>query len=341
MISVSRYIPYVLIGKLSRDFIISQGGVTLNNVPGGHLFFAAAGLHHWEKNPGLVSRIGPQYPEEWLVKFRSFGMDTQGIKRVDVPIEQRSFISYMENGQKDRVNMFSSYCNAGLPFPRDLLGYNLPIQQEDSLTVRGEDTIIARDIPPEYLEARCIHLCPMDYLTHNLLPQLFMRNEQKTITLEAGRGYMVPRFFDLVQGIIHNLDTFITTETKLRRLFSEKHHITDLWEMAEILVNWGVENVIIRRKDRVTLLLPHTDKKRYTLPPYKNKVVNLTGETSAFCGGYIAGLSQTYDPVRALIFGAAAASFVCESADPFTSMDILPGLLEARMDVLENKIEKQ
>ncbi len=335
--SIHPYLPFILVGSLTRDFIITPGGTPLNDIQGGQLFYTAAGLYHWEKQIGLVSRVGTNYPAEWLEKLENFGMDIRGIKKTGLPIDHRFFISYSDIEGKTNQQPLAHYANGGLLFPKQLLGYSTPVYRDDSVAERTDQTIIARDIPADYTDSRGIHLCPMDFLTHNLITQHFSQFGQKIITVEAGDGYMVPAFLKLLPNLVKGLSAFITTERKLRRLFSEQP-VGDIWEMADEISKWGVENVVIQQENRENLLLDSIQKKRYRLKPYPAKVVNLTGTGSAFCGGFIAGLSNTYSPAEALIYGNVASSFVIEGNNPYYSLDVVPGLTEARVESLKNSL---
>ncbi len=135
--SLHPFLPIVLVGTLRRDFIITPGGKAVNDTLGGHLFYTASGLYHWEKQFGLVSRIGSTFPTSWLEQMRSYGMDTRGIKQTDLPIDHRFFIRYNENNQKSTLHPLTQYANEKLPFPKSLLGYSFQTQKFDSLTQRS------------------------------------------------------------------------------------------------------------------------------------------------------------------------------------------------------------
>jgi len=335
---ISPYLPIVVVGTLRRDFVIPPGGKPLNDIPGGHLLHTAVHLHHWENRIGLISRIGPDLPQEWLDHLTELGMDVHGIKRTALPIEHRFFIRYDGNYQKSTLYPLAQYANEGLPFPKELLGYNVQTNKIDSMNAKTDETIIARDIPENYLESTFIHLCPMDYMTHNLLTQHFAQFGPKRITLRAGKGYMVPQFWHAIPLLVNSLTAFITSISSLKSLFSETRE-TDIWKMAKIISEWGPEYVIIEQDNFSNLLWDRNHQSRYRLGPYQNKVVNLIGIHDAFCGGFIGELKKTYDPVKALIAGNVASSIAMEANHPFYALDTIPGLHEARADYLYSKLE--
>ena len=73
---------YIFAGQLSRSYYILPSGRPYLDVPGGNVIQAAVGLAVWEPAPppGLVARVGEDYPQEWLEAFKQRGFDTRGIR---------------------------------------------------------------------------------------------------------------------------------------------------------------------------------------------------------------------------------------------------------------------
>ena len=57
---------YVIAGQLRRDYLLPPEGKPLIDVPGGNLLYAAAGARLWGDRVSLLSRIGEDYPQDWL-----------------------------------------------------------------------------------------------------------------------------------------------------------------------------------------------------------------------------------------------------------------------------------
>lgn len=339
------YSPYVIIGKLTQDFILSEEGEAINNIPGGSLLYAAIGMTPWEKNPGLVARIGRNYPEEFLEKMHKYHYSLSGVKKVDLDLEHRNFISYYkyqnsaDYDSRKQPSVLSQYFYAGQPFPKEMLGYQIKRNTTDSLVNRTPETVLARDIPQEYLEARCVHLCPMDYLSHNLLPQAFSGNIKRTVTLQAGSGYMQPVFFDAVKTLINGLTAFIARESDVRNLFSEKFRISDIRDMMKTLLDYGTENVVIKLEDASFIFINQTDRICFRLKPKNNGENEKIGELPCFCGAHLIGLNETYDYKKAAAYGAGRASLLRNELNPYNNTDILDTLLKEKIRIMENLIE--
>ncbi|NLF52089.1 MAG: carbohydrate kinase, partial [Leptolinea sp.] len=65
-----------------------------------------------------------------------------------------------------------------------------------------------------------------------------------------------------------------------------------------------------------------------------------TGVGDAFCGGFLAGLRMNYDPFEAALMGSVSASFKIQGNGPFFTLDALPELAKARIDILREKSSK-
>ncbi len=339
------YSPYLIIGKLSRDFILTEEGEDINDIPGGHLLYTAIGMTPWENHPGMVSRVGNNFPSVFIEKLNKYNFDTHGIKVLDRDLEHRNFISFYDHGQgssfgkRNQQSVLSQYFHAGKPFPREMLGYNAGLDRMDSLTERTGDTVLSRDIPSNYLEARCIHLCPMDFLSHNLLPQAFPGEVKRTITICAGDGYMHPYFFNAVKTLIMGLTAFIVREKRVRELFSEEFKINDIDEMMKIMLDYGAENIVVRMEDRSYRFINRVDRKIKTMKTDPGGKWEKIGELSCFCGAYIVGQNETYDYQKAAAYGAARASLLQNDTNPYNNLNVFDSLLKEKIRIMENRIE--
>ena len=336
------YSPYLIIGKLSRDFILTEDGTDLNDIPGGHLLYTAIGMSPWEKNPDLISRIGKNFPKTFLDYLSKYHLNIDGLKVLDIDLEHRNFISYLtsEGSEiKKTDSVLSQYFRSGKAFPKELLGFSSSYNRTDSMTERTGETILARDIPRQFLEARCIHLCPLDYLSHNLLPQAFSGSTKRTITMQAGRGYMAPCFFEAVKTLINGLTGFITHEWNLRNLFAEHYRIHDTREMLRILLDYGADNIVVRTENGSYYFINQADRQVKYLKERSSEIRKKTGELSCFCGAYLIGINETYDYQKAAAYGAARASMLKNDINPLNNLDVFDALLNEKIRIMQNMIE--
>lgn len=329
---------YLVFGQLRRDFILTQKGEPCLDILGGSLTYGAAGLGIWETGTGLVGRVGEDFPQEWLGMLAQRGFDLRGIRVLPESIDLRSFVAYTENGARHYDNPVSHFSQLGLPFPKSLLGYTVPTQQLDSRVTPSSLTVRLNDFPQEYLDCTAAHLCPLDYLSHALLPPTLHHGHISTITIDPSSGYMNPTFWNEIPAVINGITAFLTSEEKILNLFQGR--TTDLWEMAEALANYGCEIIVIKRGPNGQYLYDNGNHTRWIIPAYPARVVDATGAGDAFCGGFLAGYRNTYSPLQAVLFGNISASLTIEGTGPLYALDGLPALAQARLEALQNLVRK-
>lgn len=332
------FLRYIVAGKLQRDYILPVFGKPTLDVPGGSLIHAAIGLRFWEDNIGLIARVGENYPHDWLNQFAELGFDKRGIRIIPREIDLRFFAAYPDQESRSYKNPVAHFSRLGLPFPKNLLGYNEPGNQLDSRTQPGDLTIRLNDFPLDYLDATAAHIAPMDYLSQSLLPSLLRQGHITTLTLDPSPGYMSPTYWDDIPAILRGVNVFHCSEEKLTKLFLGRS--SDLWEMAEALASYGCELIVIKRGSRGQCLYNHASKLRLRIPAFPAKVVDPTGVGDVFCGGFLAGFRQTYDPLEAVLRGNITASLAIEGCGPFYSLDALPALGMMRLEFLRDRVVK-
>jgi hypothetical protein len=331
---------YIFAGQLRRDYVILPSGKALLDVPGGNLVYSAAGLSAWEPAPppGLVARVGEDYPQEWIQEFERHGFDVRGIRVLPEAVDLRSFYVYVDRSMRVNDDPVTHFSRLGLPFPKDLLGYRPPNTNLDSRTQLSPTSLRQGDIISDYLEANAAHICPIDYLTHTLLPAVFRQAGFTLVTLDPSPGYMNPVYWDDIPALITGLTAFIPAEEEIRALFHGRS--SDLWEMAETLAEYGCEFVIIKRGEGGQLLYDSSTQSRWEIPAYPARVTDPTGAGDAFCGGFLAGYRRTYDPLQAVLHGNISSSITVEGFGVFYGLDALPGLAQARLDALYQSVRK-
>jgi hypothetical protein len=332
---------YILAGQLRRDFALFQDDRPPRlDVLGGSLPYAAVGLAVWEpeEKPGLIARVGEDFPHEWLVDIEKHGFDTRGIRILPQALDLRSFYVYSDRTTRNSEDPVAQCARLGLPVPRPLLGYRPSLAVFDSRTQLTPTSLRQGDLPEDYLDAQAAHLCPIDFLTHTLLPAVLRQSGLTTVTVDPSAGMMTPSFWDDVAALVIGLTAFLPAEREIRGLFHGRS--TDLWEMMEALAAFGCELIVVKRGERGQLLYDAASRARYEISAYPSRLVDPTGAGDAFCGGFLAGFCQTYDPLQAVLHGSVSASMVVEGSGAFFGLDALTGLAQARLAALQEAVRK-
>lgn len=331
---------FLVVGQLTRDYILLPSGEAFLDIPGGNVLYAAVGLSLWEPKPApaILARVGEDYPQEWLEDFQRRGLNTQGIKILPDAVDLRNFAAFQDPSTQWNDDPVAHFARFGLVFPKALLGYRPLNKSIDSRANFSQTTMRQGDIPEIFMDAGVVHFCPSDFLSHSLLPAVFRQAQFSTITLDPSTGYMSPVFWDDIPSLLTGLTAFLPSEQELRSLFQSRS--SDLWEMAEALSRYGCEIIVIKCGERGQKLYDAAGNNRWEIPAYPARVVNPIGTGDAFCGGFLAGYRRSFDPLEAVLFGNISASLAIEGNSAFYALDVLRGLPEARLETLRNSVRK-
>ncbi len=337
---IATTLRFVIAGQLKRDFALLPNGKALVDVAGGNVLYAAAGFGVWEQPSlaGLLARVGEDYPRQWLDEIHRRGFDIRGIRILPEAVDVRSFYAYSDMHTRQTEDPAAHFTRLKQPFPKALLNYSHPANSYDSRSRLIPISLRQSDIPEDFLDATAAHLCPIDYLTHTLLPAVLRQNGFSTVTLDPSGGSMSPTFWDDLPAMVTGLTAFMPNEEEIRRLFYGRS--TDLWEMMETIADYGCELVVVKRGERGQLLFDRATRAKWEVPAYPARVMDPTGAGDSYCGGFLAGYRQLYDPLQAALYGSISASLTVEGSGGFYAMDGLPGLAVARLNALKEGIRK-
>ncbi|MFN3308869.1 MAG: carbohydrate kinase family protein [Anaerolineales bacterium] len=329
----------IFIGRLQRDFILLPDGQAYEDQIGGNALYSAVGWCLWQQDQsaGIVAKVGEDYPPDWLDEIAQRGIDIQGIRVERRSLDVRAFFAYHDLETYSQEDAILHYAHHRLPFPKALMGYQPPPSHSDSRTQSQPISLRSTDLPKSYLDATAAHIAPIDYLTHNLLPSLLRQGSITTMTLAPSPAYMLPTFWLDIPQILRGLTAFLPHETDLRNLFKDRTN--DLWEMMEGLGEY-VEIIVVRKSEQSQWVYDARSRNRWFIPPYPARTVCLHGTGDVFCGGFLAGFRQTYDPIEAALYGNVAASIASEGVGPFYALGCEPRLPLARLESLRQAVRK-
>lgn len=328
----------VIAGRITREFILPPFGKPLLDVPGGSALYAAGGFIVWEKDIGLLAWVGEDYPRPWLKQIEAQGVNVTGIQILEENLDVRAFLAYNEKFEITHGTPVSQFARRELTFPKALLGYQEPPERTKDSRRSGLPATNPIVIPMEYQRPRAVHLCPLDFETHNQLITAFKAGSVTTLTLDPSPDYMTPSFIRNLRILLGGLTVFLPSEDELRRLFWGETH--DLWEMAAAIGGYGCEIIVVKRGGQGQIVYDVKGNHKWEVPAYPARPADPTGAGDAFCGGYLAGFKKTYDPLEAALYGNVSASLKVEGSGAFYPSEVLPGLAEARLSSLKNLVRQ-
>lgn len=327
-------IRLVVIGGLREDYFITHDGQVRIGELGGNAVYAAVGAAVWKAQVSLVSRVGSNYPASWLSEIERAGFDTSSVQVLPDPHDTRTFYAYLTPEERVDTNPKAHFLRIGQPLPEALRDYQTSTAGQDQrarfspLAVRPNDLEFSSAPPPG------AHLAPGDFLSHSLIPARLRELGVQTVTLDPSLRYMEPGFRRELRILVNGLDAFLPSEAEALSLFQP--HPPNTWEMAEILASYGCSVVVIKRGAAGQHIWDRSGGRRWHVPAYPVRVVDVTGAGDAYCGGFLAGLSQTGDPLEAGLWGSVSASLAIEGTGALYALGAAPGLAEARLDSLRS-----
>lgn len=325
-------VRYLIIGGLREDYCITHDGQARSGVLGGNALYAAAGAALWSNSVGLVGRVGSNFPPQWLEEIARAGLDIDGVTVLPDPQDTRTFYAYLS--LEDRVDTSPNlhYQRAGLPLPKALVDYVSSTEGQRSKDRFGPLAVRPKDLPDFAGDAAAAHMAPGDYLTHSIVPARLRELGVGSVTVDPSVRYMEPDFRKELPDLLNGLRAFLPSESEVRSYFQPRP--PDLWEMAESLSELGCPIVGIKRGGAGLYLWDQENRRRWHIPAYPARVVDVTGAGDAFCGGFLVGLSETDDVFEAGLRGSVSASLAIEGAGALYAMGAAPGLPQARLDAL-------
>ncbi|MCC7358656.1 MAG: carbohydrate kinase family protein [Anaerolineales bacterium] len=312
-------IPFAVVGGLREDYFITPDDEVHLRQLGGNAVYAAVGARLWADSVGLVARIGSNYPREWLPRLAERGLDTSGIVRDPGPLDNRTFYAYRTPEVRDDLNPAAHFARVGCPFPPALAGYATSTEGQTSRDQPGPLGVRASDVPAHYLQAHGFHLSPFDFSVQYSFPAWLRQQGVGTITCDPSVRFMLPELEADVAHILRHVDAFLPSEMETRGFFAEP--LSDLWAAVEAFGALGAPVVVLKLGARGQYVYDTAGRRRWRVPAYPARVVDVTGAGDAYCGGFLVGFAQTGDPVEAAVRGCVTASLVVEGTGALYALD--------------------
>ena len=295
------------------DYLITHDGQAHIDQIGGNALYAAVGAAIWSDEVGVWGRLGENFPAEWVEQLRPYPLHSAGLIRIPGWQDHRTFFAYTPDGRRDDTNPAAHFARIGQPLPEALRDYVHSTPGQDDPNRYEPLALRPADWPETYGGADAVHLSPLSLATHRHVPPLLRQRGVRQITLDPGERYMIPERAGYIRQLLPHLDAFLPSDMEIHSLFGAG---VDLWAAAERLCRWGAPLVVIKNGAEGVLVLEGGNGRRTHIPayhsPHDSRVIDVTGAGDSFCGGFMVGLAQTGDPIRAAQMGLVSASLVIE-----------------------------
>ncbi|MHA7277179.1 carbohydrate kinase family protein [Arthrobacter sp. Hz1] len=270
------------IGELTVDDVVVEDDRADWKQAGGGALYSAVGALVWTNDVALNSVVGTDFPEGLLSSLDAQGICLDAVSRSPHALSIGLWLLYESDGTRR--------------------------QFEKKRGATFADTDRLRVSPyTAGLNPLGVHIAPQSSQGQVLaLQHLAGRDVVRTLDLLIEPSIDKTPYLD--GSVFRELDAFLPSAQEVR----------DVWGHSDIqtLSNWLIAHgsnatlAIKRGPDGVDVLAEGTVT---NVPTVIDDLIDPTGAGDAFCGGFLAGLVATGDPIEAAIRGSVSASFVCET----------------------------
>lgn len=270
----------VVVGPLGLDDIKTPFG-SVQNVLGASASYSAYAASFFSQ-PGIVSIVGEDFPDEYLNTFTQRGIDVSGIQKV-------------AGGKTLRWSGDYSY---------DL---NVPKTLKTELNVIED---YEPKIPEQYRSAEFLCIGPMP--PESQLSALRQMDKRPKLTICDTRDFYIKSEPQKVLDVIRETDIVLLNDSEARMLFNTN----SLVKAAREILKLDSEVAIIKKGEHGAVLF--TDTTHFSAPSYPlEEVVDPTGAGDCFAGallGYMAKINEINEKNfrKAIIYASVIASFNVE-----------------------------
>jgi ribokinase len=220
-------------------------------------------------------------------------------------------------------------------FEGDLRKQQLP--KLDSGSVEDLDAMRA-PLPPGYRDAQGFHIAPALPLAQAAAMRAIREAApQATITLDN----WTESFFDSdlykAPGFLSQVDAFLPSDKEIENLWG----LDDLVGTMRRLAAEGPRAVAIKRGEHGSLVYDRQRDTLWHVPAIPVRAVDVTGAGDAYCGGFLAGMVSTGDPLEAGMWGTVSASFAVQEYGARAGMRVDGAEAQRRLAELRSGVRKQ
>ena len=310
-----RMVPdLVTVGGLTIDNVIASDGTVALARVGGNAAYSGVGARCFVETVGLVSMAVASYPQDTLDRLAANGFLLDGVTRSPVHLRYVEWFIYDQLG--DRIERQRSkpedQALAGFSDVRlspddvgrwiELLRSTPPPDEPSYSQFRHETPMTASQVPASYLKSRGVHLAPSRL---DVLLEMADLVGPANIPLTLDPGWQLADMsLDDLAPLLAKVDAFLPSAVELAALVPGAGRNEALRELACRCRG----TVAVKLGRQGSLVWDRASGQPIAVPPLTVPAVDPTGAGDAGWGGFLAGLAETGDPIKAACFGSVAAA---------------------------------
>jgi ribokinase len=319
----------VTVGGLTVDNVIAADGTVALAQAGGNGAYSAVGALIWRPRVGLVSHAVASYPRNAIARLEAGGVDLGGVLWSEARLTSGNWFIYDADGRREEglASPPEALAEAGFPTdrlsPAQVAAWRARLACRDT---RGEinysqfrdlHPLRPEQVPAAWLDTRGVHLAPSQpEVMLGMLDPFGPRGA--VITADPG-SQLASRSLDEIAPILARLDAFLPSEVELHALVPG----AGLADALAALADRCAGAVAVKVGPKGALVWDRAVGVPVAVPAVRVAALDPTGAGDSFCGGFLAGLVETGDPVQAARFGVISASRIvtCFGADGALPVD--------------------
>lgn len=332
-------------GGMIVDNVVGADGTVSLGAMGGNAAYSAVGARVWSQSVGVVAAIPSDYPQAWLARMSEADIDVAGVARHSETVSLSEWFFYRPDGSRRDGLYASSEEAARAGVCGDRLSPAAARAWEETLSARGATGLTfgafralhpigPDELPPAWTSLRGLHLAPERPERQLALASLAGARGAVT-TLDPGPHV---RSFDsrTLSSVLETVDAFMPSERELAVLAPGRSPDDAVRDLAAA----GRSVICAKLGASGSLVVDRASGRTVLVPVVPVAARDPTGAGDAFCGGFLAGLVATRDPVVAACFGTVSASFAIEGFGALHGLSASPVEAWRRLDLVLERVGK-
>ena len=299
------------IGNLTIDDIVLWDTAELHiGATGGNSVYAALGFWMWGLPVTLLGRCGMDYSQENIDEMRSAGLNPKFTKVLKRDI--RNWALYEPDGTRRFINHLTA-------------------------SSHYEMSITGSEISKDDLNGDLYHVAPMPTdIQATIVDRL--KQAGRVVALDPHIDYLQdPDLNQQAYNMLSSVDYFLPSQEEVVNMCG----YADMARAAQHFASYGPDIIVIKMSKQGSLVYNSLEKTTYHIPIFQTETVDPTGAGDSFCGGFLAGLLLTGDPVLAACYGTVSASYVVEQVGALSLLEKDFSEAKSRLESVSNRVTEQ
>ncbi len=308
-------------GGIIVDNVVTADGLVHREAMGGNAVYSAAGARLWLDDVGIVGVVPSNYPMRWLSDLQHAGIDTAGVTVLNETVDCSEWFFYRADGSRaDHLHAepgtFEAFGFGARLSEAQAAAFEAHLRQRPAsgqgfAAFRQEHPVQSEHVPLAFRSARGVHLAPNAPAAQRRLAQ-DLHGPGRLITLDPG-SHVAAIAAESLPELFCLLDAVLPSEKELSIMAPAASREQGLLS----LIRTGVPIAAVKLGREGAMLCAREWPCCVRIPSIAVNALDPTGAGDAFCGGFLAGLILTGDPLCAACCGTVSASFAVQQFGPF------------------------